>query len=1069
MKSPGVTGFLSCPSGPGRPSALLIPLQLACLCLLPLLCPLIRAAHPTFNNDPEYLIDRWETEDGLPENSATAMVQTPDGYLWFGTFNGLVRFDGVKFTVFDSVNTPQLPSSGIVNLHLDRRGWLWVSTFRGVVVRQGTQWRTWGTNDGWAGDLVRTFAERSNGDLLMTTFDGHVLEFAQGRLKELPAPRGHPGVGYLGFADETDRWWVVQQWFVGSYDGHQWIEAEGVTNLLARINGAGAARDGGIWLKAGSGLYKVRQGKQVARIELPNRTGTPWSITEDSHTNVWIATYDQGLMQVTSKGEVRQWTATNGLTYNSTRFVFEDREHNSWVGTSGGGLLRFKSRRFQSYGTDSGLTDRNVTSVAPDTTGGMWLATYAKGMFRWNGGSLTNVPLPSEQNSLNVVNSVLTDRAGRTWFGTWGQAVCFIDARGFHRIPKEQVGGFNFLSLFEDSRGRIWAGGSSATALGEAEVFRVLPGTEGAPSVKGVRCFAEDRAGVIWASNLEGLFRYENERFAEVRENGQSLRDVSCIKTDADGTVWLGLLRGGLLCWRGGAFTQIDLGLGQPPGIHGLLEDDAGFFWMPSNRGVLRAARKSLLAAANGNARAECLRLDLSDGLPSVECSGSRQPTCARDSAGRLWFATMKGAAMIDPTRFALNTNPPPVEIESVIYHTSSDRAASANSRARGDNASESETVRNGPFAGRLILPAGSRRVEVHYTALSFVAPDRVRFQVKLDGRDTGWHEVGNQRVELFHDVPPGDYTFRVRAANNDGVWNETGASLALTVQPFYWETLWFRIGAWALLIAVGAASAWWLIRDRQRRELAELQRTQRQQAELAHVARVSTMGELAASVAHELNQPLGAILSNAEAAELFLNQNPPALGELRDILADIRKDDERAGEVIRRMRTLLRKREMEMQTLELNSAVDDVFRLVSADAALRKTAIVAELSPWLPAVRGDRVHLQQVLLNLIMNAMEAMDKQPPEQRRLVVRTSHNGNGAVEVTVTDSGPGLEPDKLARLFDPFFTTKPNGLGMGLSISRKIIEVHHGRIWAENQAAGGAAFRFTLPIATEALKS
>jgi PAS domain S-box-containing protein len=250
-------------------------------------------------------------------------------------------------------------------------------------------------------------------------------------------------------------------------------------------------------------------------------------------------------------------------------------------------------------------------------------------------------------------------------------------------------------------------------------------------------------------------------------------------------------------------------------------------------------------------------------------------------------------------------------------------------------------------------------------------------------------------------------------------------------------------------------------------RKLAEAE-VQRQREQLAHVARVSVMGELAASVAHELNQPLGAILSNAEAAELFLKQDPPAVGELSAILTDIRKDDERAGEVIRRMRALLRKHELERQPLEINALAEDVLRLVSADAALRKMAITAELAPGLPAVRGDRIHLQQVLLNLILNAMEAMANQPPERRRLTVRTSGTNNGTVELSVADSGPGIPADNLPRLFEPFFTTKESGIGMGLSISRKIVEAHHGRIWAENRPAGGAVFHVTLPTAAEGIQ-
>lgn len=233
------------------------------------------------------------------------------------------------------------------------------------------------------------------------------------------------------------------------------------------------------------------------------------------------------------------------------------------------------------------------------------------------------------------------------------------------------------------------------------------------------------------------------------------------------------------------------------------------------------------------------------------------------------------------------------------------------------------------------------------------------------------------------------------------------------------------------------------------------------QRAELAHVSRVSTLGELAASVAHELNQPLGAILANAEAAELFLEQEPPPLDELRAILAAICMDDERAGEVIRRMRNLLRKRELERVPLDMNSLVEDVLQLVSGDASLRGVSLSADLAPSLPKIDGDRVHLQQVLLNLIINGMDAMAGEPRERRRMWVRTRVVAESQMELAVIDSGHGIEPEKLGRLFEPFFTTKANGMGMGLSIARTIIEAHHGRIWAENNTSEGAAFRILLP--------
>jgi two-component system sensor kinase FixL len=221
-------------------------------------------------------------------------------------------------------------------------------------------------------------------------------------------------------------------------------------------------------------------------------------------------------------------------------------------------------------------------------------------------------------------------------------------------------------------------------------------------------------------------------------------------------------------------------------------------------------------------------------------------------------------------------------------------------------------------------------------------------------------------------------------------------------------------------------------------------------------------MGELTASVAHELNQPLGAILSNAEAAELLLAADPPALGEVRAIVADIIRDDRRAGEVIRRMRGFLRKSELESEPQDLNALIGNVARLLAPEAHMRRVAVSLDLDPHLPPVRGDLVHLQQVVLNLMLNGMEAMGQVPPAERSLVVRTERAGAQTAEVAVEDRGAGIQADRLPRIFDPFYTTKPGGMGMGLSIVRSIVEAHGGRVWAENNPQRGATVRFTIPL-------
>jgi signal transduction histidine kinase len=231
----------------------------------------------------------------------------------------------------------------------------------------------------------------------------------------------------------------------------------------------------------------------------------------------------------------------------------------------------------------------------------------------------------------------------------------------------------------------------------------------------------------------------------------------------------------------------------------------------------------------------------------------------------------------------------------------------------------------------------------------------------------------------------------------------------------------------------------------------------------LAHAQRLAVVGELTASIAHEINQPLGAMYNNAEAAEMLLDLEHPPLDDLRQILADIRRQDLMASQVVRRMRTLLARHELEMAGVDLNDAIGEVLHLIAGDARRRQVVVASDFARVLPAVQGDRVHLQQVLLNLALNGMDAMAAVPDSRRRLVVRTARIDDRFVEVAVSDSGHGIAAGDEPRLFDSFYTTKKEGMGLGLSIARSIVQAHNGRIWAENNAAGGATFHVALPAA------
>lgn len=1010
---------------------------------------------------PTYQVDRWETEDGLPENSATAMVQTRDGYLWFGTFNGLVRFDGVRFTVFDQGNLPELPHPAVVNLHLDRRERLWVSTLGGLVVRDGAGWRLVQRAELPERDYVRTFSERENGDLFLTYYNGRVWEHSQERLMELPPPPGAKDAGYQGAVDEAGQCWVAQHGFIGTWTGGRWQPAP----LGARISadphqplGMSQARDGGLWLLIATNLYKVSHGRERFIRSVPNDSvgnlGSVSRMTEDSLGDLWIGTYDAGLTQLEAGGAIRRWGERNGV-YRDVRFVFEDREQNRWIGTSGGGLVRMKARRFFAFDHPSESGPRLVTSVWPAPQGGVWVASFGQGLFHVDREEPARWRIPDWPHDSRFFHSVLADRRGQTWVGILGRGLHRFDSTGGQHFPAESIGDENVTSIFEDSRGWIWTAGSGHVAVFRDGAFRRYDGAEdhAPPSVCG---FAEDSQGRIWVSNLKGVFRLHDDRFVEIQDPaGKPVSGIACLLGDPDGSIWMGSLDRGLLRWRNGETFTYDERVGIPVrSVYGILADGQGDLWLASNRGVARAERIQLEAVASGRSSTlTCQLLDTSDGLPSAECANLRMPICARDSAGRLWFATKKGVAMIDPDRLRLTQVPPSVFIEEVTYRPPASKQAYTAGELRSLVP---------PFSGPVVLPAGSRMIEIRFTAPSFVAPEKVRFETSLEGHHDGWQRAGTRRTAYFHELPAGDHVFRVRAANHDNVWSDVGASLAFAVQPFLWETLWFRVAGAGVLIGAGALGTHWRHRAVRRRQVERAERERQHQAELAHVGRVAALGQLTSSIAHELNQPLGAILRNTEAAELMLQGGSLDMEELRAILANIREDDHRAGDVIRRIRSLLKREASTVARVDPGKLASEVCRLVQAEARSLGVQLTVAIPSGLPAIAGDRVQLQQVVLNLLLNAFDSVAEQPMASRQVSVLCELRGD-AVAIVVADNGPGFTEASRARIFEPYYTTKPNGLGMGLPICRSIVEAHGGSIAAAISAEGGARFEFTIPLA------
>ncbi len=1030
--------------------------RLTCWCAALLLCGAAAPAQEAVTAVvDDYLVERWEVEHGLPENSATAFAQTKDGYLWFGTFNGLVRFDGVDFTVFGPEEIPAMKSPGVVNLFLDARERLWVSTYDGLLLREGEAWRRLGPEDGWTGDYARSFAERANGDVFITDFKGRLFESAGNRVRPLmPPERMEKGQGCIGGVDDEGMWWVVQNRFIGRREGDRWVEKVALPNLGASDVGCGPARGGGLWLKLGRELRRIKGGKEVELRRMPEDAGGFWSLMEDSAGNVWVASYHMGTSLIRPDGSMSRWDESRGGG-DRGRCVFEDREGNLWFGTSGDGMARARTREFRTVrvgGTRRGI---QVTSVAPRAGGGFWLGTAGHGLMQLPaGGAVSRVELPDQARATAYLVSVLEDRSGAVWLGTSGNGLHRWSQGALEDFPPEATGGGMSRALFEDSRGRIWSGGGSGLAVFEQGNWRTVQAGGASESVA-VLALAEDSGGSIWVAHHKGLFRSrDGTQFLAVEDAGVPVTRITGLCAGSGGEMWLSADGPGLLRWRDGRVARVP---GFPADrLSDLFADGLGNLWATAVHRLVRAPVESLHAAADGSgARLQVQIFGPSDGLEAKQFSAGEQPAIARDLSGRLCFASVAGAVIADPATLSLNTLPPPVQVTRLRWHR----------EGRETDAAAEREARDGPFPDAVQLPPGSRYLEFHYAALSLTAPEKCRYEFRIEGVDRGWLDAGHRRVALYQELPPGDYVFQVRGSNNDGVWNETGAAVHFTVLPFFWQTLWFRLLAVTLAAGLISGVLWTAQRGRRRRRAerrAHEHELQIARGELAHMTRVAMLGELSGSLAHELNQPLAAVLSNAQAGLRFLTQAQPDLAEMQAILQDIAGDAKRAGGVIHGMRAMFRKdTRQELQPLDLNEIVSQVLDLLHSEFVGRQTLVEVRSGRGLPPVLAGRVELTQVIINLLLNSLDAM-KDLPAPRQVEVTTAMESDHVV-VRVRDFGPGIPQEIREKLFTPFVSTKSGGLGLGLSISRGIVERFGGRLSAANHPEGGAEFCVRLPAA------
>ncbi|MBK7641629.1 MAG: hypothetical protein IPJ19_01045 [Planctomycetes bacterium] len=991
-----------------------------------------------------YHAEIWTIARGLPQGSINDLVQTEDGALWAATFGGLVRFDGLEFRVYDLDNVPEMPSNRVTALISDAQGGLWAGLQSGHLMHfrdgKALEVLTVPGPDAQPLSIVRD----AQGALWVECLGGSVQRYAQGAWSKL-LPSGTAG-SYEGVCLNLDGSVCAaagQELVVFEPDGSERERMRAPARILSLTTGD----QHGPWIGLVDGLaYVSDAGIERDPLTLPRNLGIQ-CILPANGGDLWLGS-QMGPIHVSPRGmpaRPAQVESGEPMPRLGVRAMLRDREGNIWVGSDGTGLVRLRPHRLLAFGERQERS--GVNAIAEDGEGGAWIGLGCYGLYHIPDGHWRPTPAsPPALSGRVCIESLLRDSEGRIWLGVAGKLMR-LDlhvSSEFQPLPFEIAAQGGLGPMANGRAGGVWISSSSGHIVHLAPDDRVLEQFDLPGSVTSLSTAPD---GTLWAGGDGVLWEL---RAGAIESHGPGsglprgvLRDVLC---DEDGGVWVASYGGGLGYWKDGRGATISRAEGLvDDSLTAIRADERNRLWILSNQGLMVAQREELLDLTRGRIRSFLpVVLGPEAGMPESEYGA---PAAVRDALGRLWFGTITGPVRVDPAEFPFNKTPPKVQLESL-------------------QADEVEL----PHSGRVEIPPLTRRLVLGYTAFALTAPERTRFRYRLDGFDEGWVYPGAQRWVAFTTLAPGDYEFHVAARNEDGVWSAQPARLTLVVLPAWWQRLSVRFAALAavlgaLLLAhrrrvqVIRGRAQVLLEATQGRARAE-ERESRLREELAHAGRVATAGELASSLAHEVNQPLAAIVTNAQAGRRYLAREPLMREELDEVLGDIAQQGQRASEVIRRLREFLRKHEMQRLPVNLNAVLRDTLPLVRREIEDQGVRTRLELEEGLPAVLADPVQIQQVLVNLVKNACEALSGRP-DPREIEIR-SRRYDGRVQMDVSDNGPGLAPTVADRLFQPYVTTKTNGMGLGLAICRSIIEAHGGRLGASTRPAGGICFRIDLPV-------
>ncbi|MEW6367034.1 MAG: two-component regulator propeller domain-containing protein [Acidobacteriota bacterium] len=1001
----------------------------------------LASAAPLLALDPskeltQYALDVWQTADGLPQNSVQTLIQSRDGYLWIGTEEGLARFDGARFTVFDRANTDAMRTSNVQALLEGRDGTLYLGLYGGGLLAQAKYHFVEVSPRELLSNSVTALSQDPDGALWVGTPAG-LSRYREGSFETCGPESGVPlePIGCL-YVDRAGVLWI------GTGSGLLRVQG-GKSRRYTREDGLGSntvlcmAEDGpgDLWAGTTRGLARMRpEGFQTYTRRDGLSDDYVRTLLCDRHGCLWVGT--NGGLNRLKDGAFSSIRASDGLSSDLITAIAEDSEGSLWIGTGSGGLNRLKDSVFTTFGLKQGLPVEQINSIAGSRDGGFWAAGWHGEVARFEGGAFVSMRSGEALHQAEVM-ALLEDSKGHLWVGTRQALYGLAGGRFVSYAAGGAAGGApaGVRTICETRSGALWFGTeTSGLCRYDGRTWMRYSVQQGLADNR-VRALLEDRAGRLWIGTYGGLDRFADGRFSHYGVGeGLPVNLVRCLHEDAEGTLWIGTYGGGLARYRDGkfsAFTSRDGLLSDV--IFQILEDALGNLWIGCNKGVYRVSKADLDSfATRAITSIPCTAYGPSDGMASSGCNGGG-PAGLRTPDGKLWFATLEGAVVVDPARLKTNSTPPPVVIEAMIV--------------------DSEPACLGVD---MELPPGRQRLEFHYAGLSFLAPEKVRFKYRLDGLDRSWVDAGNRRSAYYTNLSPGYYTFHVIACNNDGIWNQAGDALSFTLRPHFYQTHWFT--AVVLVSALLAGAGLYLLRIRRlkirERELVQLVEARTKSLRDA----IDFKDEVVSIVSHDFRTPLTVIEGYAELLEHGADDDE--MHKLSIIRQQVKHLATLASDTLTMSRIESGNMPLQMTSVDINELVR------SAVEEHRTNADVTYDGPAdrLISVRADALRLRQIIDNLISNAVKYSPVTPVIHVSL--RTS---DAEVHVSVKDNGSGIPPEEMGNLFQRFRrlgsarSSSIQGSGLGLYISRWIIESHGGRIWADSTPGQGSTFTFSLPLA------